>query len=145
MTPAAQIIKRLVAIYGEPKTLDPDVFLAEFEKALEGHREESLHRACSEVIRTCTFWPRPAELLEHVRPTATYSHPNFTEPPVPEGYTKPTQEDRARVQALVSDLMAKLESNSHDVGNPHWSDVTRPAFEKRQAECPVPHLHRRQP
>jgi len=143
MTPQQEILKRLVGVYGEPKTPDVETFFEEFAKALDGYSREALHLACSRVIRARTFWPKPAEILEHV-PKVSY-HPKFIDPPTPESTELPTPESRARVAALISELRETLADKVVGAENPHWNDVTRPAFEKRQAECPVPHLHRRQP
>lgn len=144
MTPQHEILKRLVGVYGEPKTPDVETFFAEFAKALEGYSRDALNLACSRVIRTSTFWPKPAEILEHVRAKVSH-HPEFIDPPAPENIQPPTPESRARVAALMSDLRKTLTEKVVDAENPHWKDVSRPAFEKRQAECPVPHLHRREP
>jgi len=144
MTPAAEIIKRLTAVFGEPKTNDPALFLEEFEKAMRGYSRDALLAACERVIKTNKFWPRPAELLEHVAFRGT-SHPDFIDPPVPDGYTPATAESRARVQALVSDLVSRLAEKGADADNLHWKDVSRPDFKKMQRESPNPHLHRRLP
>ena len=44
MTPAAEIIKRLTAVFGEPKTNDPALFLEEFEKAMRGYSRDARPR-----------------------------------------------------------------------------------------------------
>ena len=68
-TPAEEVVARLSAVYGDPKTPDPAMFVDEYIKALTGFDGRVLHRAADRVIKSSMFWPRPAELIaeaEHV-------------------------------------------------------------------------------
>jgi hypothetical protein len=69
MSPAEEVVARLNAVYGDPKTPDPGMFVAEYIKALTGFDGRVLHKAADRVIKSSTFWPKPAELIaeaEHV-------------------------------------------------------------------------------
>lgn len=140
MTPEAEVIKRLVAIYGEPKTGDPEAFLEEFAKAISGYSRESLHRACDRVIKACTFWPKPAELLEHLR-AKIQTTPDF--PNNDWSRDAPTPESRARCNALMADLRRALSaSTTGEAPRARLPDVDRPAFEEMRERSPLHHLHR---
>ena len=68
-SPAEEVVARLNAVYGDPKTPDPGMFVAEYIKALTGFDGRVLHKAADRVIKTAMFWPRPAEIIseaEHV-------------------------------------------------------------------------------
>lgn len=64
MSAAKEVIKRFMAVFGEPRTPDPDTFLVEFERSLEGYDAKALRKACDTLIRKSTFWPKPAEVIE---------------------------------------------------------------------------------
>jgi hypothetical protein len=67
--PAEEVVARLNAVYGDPKTPDPAMFVAEYIKALTGFDAKVLHKAADRVIKQSTFWPKPAEIIaeaEHV-------------------------------------------------------------------------------
>lgn len=66
MTPADEVIERFLAMFGDPKTGNPELFLVEYRKALTGYGADLLRRAADRVMKTATFWPKPAELLEQV-------------------------------------------------------------------------------
>ena len=68
-TPAEEVVARLSAVYGDPKTTDAVMFVDEYVKALTGFDGRVLHRAADRVIKSSMFWPRPAEIIaeaEHV-------------------------------------------------------------------------------
>ena len=64
MTPQQRIIQRLMGVFGEPKTIDPQLFLTEFAAAIDGWDSHILEQTGKEVIRRCKYWPRPAEVIE---------------------------------------------------------------------------------
>lgn len=63
-------IQRLLTVFGEPKTDNPDLYLEEFAKAIEGFSDAVLTAACDAVIRECVFFPRPAEVRERAHKVA---------------------------------------------------------------------------
>ena len=65
-TPAEEVVARLSAVYGDPKTPDPAMFVDEYIKALTGFDGRVLHRAADRVIKSSMFWPRPAELIAEI-------------------------------------------------------------------------------
>lgn len=70
MTPAEDAIERLLTMFGEPRTPNPERFLAEYAKALTGIEATILETAVDRVMKTATFWPKPAEILEEVNRVA---------------------------------------------------------------------------
>ena len=63
MSIADEIIGRFNAVFGEPKTTDPELFLAEFARCMDGYDPEALRKAADRVIASNVYWPKPAELL----------------------------------------------------------------------------------
>jgi len=63
---AKDTLRRFMAVYGEPRTPDPDEFLTEFAACLEGCDASALRKATDRLIRKSAFWPKPAEVLEAV-------------------------------------------------------------------------------
>ena len=61
-----QFFKRLLSIYGPPKTSDQQGFIAEYIKALGGFSPEVLERACNQIIRENQYksWPTISECLK---------------------------------------------------------------------------------
>lgn len=62
MTPEVRLIQRFIAVFGEPKTPNPEEFLAEFAKAIAGWKLHVLDQVGDEIIRSNQFWPKPAEV-----------------------------------------------------------------------------------
>lgn len=75
MSPQDRAIARLTGTFGEPRTPDPEIFLEEFAKAISGWSLKVLDKACDEVIRTSTFWPKPAEIIEKCKAIAEEMNP----------------------------------------------------------------------
>lgn len=65
-TASEQLIGRFMAMFGEPKTPDPDGFLVEYARAIDGTDADALRRAGDILIRKSTFWPKPSEVLDLV-------------------------------------------------------------------------------
>lgn len=63
MTPVDKMIARFMAVYGEPRTTDPEMFLAEYRKALTPYSAEILEAATDRLILSSAFWPKPAEAI----------------------------------------------------------------------------------
>ena len=70
MIDAEYAIRRMTAVFGDPKTDDPDVFLDEYRRALSGWDANVLDKATDRVIQASVFWPKPAEFLVHARAVA---------------------------------------------------------------------------
>lgn len=148
MTPAETAVARLVAVFGEPKTPDPQGFVIEFTKALTGYDGRVLERAVDRVIRDSTFWPKPAEILVHARDVASTFYAATARPaehqPIEER-EEPTPEQRERVKRLLDGAMQTLaaaavpEPKRRD---PNWRAAQRDAFEEMQATSPNAALHR---
>lgn len=138
MNPIDIAIARLTAVYGEPKTPDPELFVDEFRKALKGTDAFLLEKALDRWIRSDNaFWPRPGEVLAEVRKCAADAyterryHVASERPP-------PSPEAAARVRALVQDAMqtmtgAELKRDRPDVD---WQSGQREGFERMQRESP---------
>lgn len=62
MKPAQILIARFLAIYGEPRTENTELFLREYENAISGWDERTLKSAGDRLIAEAKFWPRPAEV-----------------------------------------------------------------------------------
>lgn len=56
------LIERLTAVFGEPRTDAPEIFLAEYRRSLSGYAADVLEKAGDRVINDATYWPRPAEV-----------------------------------------------------------------------------------
>lgn len=62
MKPAQTLIARFLAIFGEPRTENTELFLREYENAISGWDERTLKNAGDRLIAEAKFWPRPAEV-----------------------------------------------------------------------------------
>lgn len=70
MTPEDRLIQRFIGTFGEPRTPNPDIFLEEFAKAISGWHIRVLDKVGDEIIRSSTFWPKPAEVNDKARALA---------------------------------------------------------------------------
>lgn len=142
-----RFIRRMMTVYGEPRTDDPAGFLMEYQKALGGYSDEILERAGDEVIRTIgPFWPKPAEAVKIARNVAdriwqasaraTEERKQFemvqAAPNAPEA--------RARVQQIMDDYLQNIERKEAE-SKAMKVDVSRPAFEAMQRNSPNKYLH----
>jgi hypothetical protein len=149
MTPAEDAIDRLLAMFGEPRTTSPERFLAEYQKALTGIEGEILDLAVDRVMKTATFWPKPAELLEEVNRIAAdkYRHRSVdwdaVEADRKAGWqfsdlqkASPTPEARAEAQRLVDEMKRNIAANKLDEQDPlapHWKRAQRGGHWKADA------------
>lgn len=131
-------VARLLAVYGEPKTPDPELFVVEFRKALTGTDAFLLEKALDRWIRSDNaFWPRPGEVLAEVRKCAADAyqerryHVASDRPP-------PTPEAAARVRALVQDAMQTIAGADIKRDHPEidWLRSKCDGFEQMQRESP---------
>lgn len=122
MSPAEELVERLIAVFGEPRTGNPDLYVSEFVRAIDGWEREILAKAGSEVIRDSVYWPKPAEVIERCRAIATAmeAHRRAVErqPPTPE-WPVPSADAIARVNALVARMSrGMLENTTGDTPRP---------------------------
>jgi hypothetical protein len=160
MTPAEDAIERFLAMFGEPKTTNPQRFLDEYAKALTGIEADILERAVDRIMRTAKFWPRPAEVIDeatHIaaekyryRPVdwdavdaerkAGWTFSDLSKRPV-------TAESRAAVHAMVDEMKRNIAEKelSEAVAKvaPDWHGVTADEFEDMQRGSPNQRLHRK--
>jgi len=73
MTPEEELIDRLLAMFGEPRTSNVPLFLEEFTNAIKGWNGAILRKAGSEVIQDNTYWPKPAEIIAKCKAIAAES------------------------------------------------------------------------
>ena len=64
MSPAEEMIRRFGAVFGEPRTDDPELFLREYAQAVSGWDAAILKRVGDRLVRQAKYWPRPAEVCE---------------------------------------------------------------------------------
>jgi hypothetical protein len=146
MTPEQQAVHRFLVMFGEPKTPDPALFLVEFEKAIRGYRPDVLEKAVDRVIRSNTFWPKPAEVREMADGISEVSASRESYSAILEererGWKHPTPEERARTQQLFNMLNLKLKSiDGEPIDMSVAKDSQRPGFEKMQNASKNTHLH----
>lgn len=144
MKPEAMLIRRLVAVFGEPKTDDPELYLAEFERALTGWSAEILQLAGDKVINESVFWPKPAEVIGVARVVAgDLARKNSKPEHLPIYKNQASEEEKARVKELVR--LALVGIRRHDSDEPVIRDETAPnrdEFEAMQLNSPN-RFHRR--
>jgi hypothetical protein len=140
---ALQLFERFLVTFGDPKTANLPAYIDEYAKALAGFAEADLMRAGDYLIRTARFFPRPAEVLEIVRPMVLArqqlreaAEAAAQEIEVRAALAKRTDEDRAKVAALFRDA-SHLHAQARDVVVP----VDRPAFEAMREHSKNRHLH----
>lgn len=144
--PIDQAIGRLTATFGEPQTPNPDGFVREFRRAMEGCEAALLTAAVDRWIRRGKFWPRPGELIAEMDRIAA-ARPRTPEPPPPEP-PPPTPEQRARMQAVVREAVAALTAARLARPSPPpvpWERGQREQFEAMQRASPNRALHRARP
>lgn len=110
MSYAETAIARLSAVFGEPRTENPELFVAEFSRAIARTDSQLLDRAIDDVIANCTFWPKPAEVLAMVAKEAAAreaAEKRMAYTPAPD-LPPPSPESAARVRALVEQAKASL-------------------------------------
>lgn len=148
MSPTDRAIARLTAVYGEPKTTDPEMFLTEFAKALEGSDPAFIDKAIDQWMRKDTpFWPRPGELLAEIKRVALDPLTRHHRRPAEHQPIETRQrslEEVARVRALVADAvraMAAGKIDQEDKPQPDWARGQRDGFHAMQENSPSG-LHR---
>lgn len=149
MSPAEEAIERLLALFGEPKTSNPERFLEEYRKALTGIDSRVLERATDRIITKSTFWPKPAEIIAEAHHIASqlYSHRptdwDAVDKDRREGWSVSdlkryrSEETRARVQGMVDELKANIAAMEVEPKDDvDWLKGQQSDFEDMQALSP---------
>lgn len=138
------IIARLMAMFGEPKTIDPDLFLAEYAKAIKGWDVDVMSKAADEAIKECVYWPKPAELIKRAERIAA----DMYRPSEPKDRyawkPEPSDEEKARVQGLVDAAKRAITATglpADKISDVDWKAGQKAEFEKMQRESPNSKLH----
>jgi len=144
MSISQEIIARFMAVFGEPRTTDPDLFLKEYARCMDGYDEAALRKAADKLIASSTFWPKPAELLAETR-KALADAARHRRPHVPAEHEQierreVSPEARARTDKLVADLKAKLTLTSQEP-TPRPVDASAGSFYDMQRNSPNKGLH----
>jgi len=146
MSSVDTVMLRMIAMFGEPKTEFPDVFLADYCKALEGWNPEVLDKATDRVQQTCVFWPKPAEFLEQARAVA--SEIERAKPRRPAEHEdiriiKRSPDEIAMAQELVDNFARFVADNtvSAPVAKTDWKRGQRDGFEAMQRNSPNRGMH----
>lgn len=136
MTEPHDLIARFSAMFGAPRTDDPDLFIAEFERAISGIDKQLLAKAGDALMRSSKFWPKPSEVLDLVDKMASererYERLNHRE--VEKHVPPPTPEQAARANALVAEFkrsLAQMDVSEKKDGKPANPVPDRTAFEGR--------------
>ena len=159
MNAADDAIERFLAMFGEPKTPNPERFIGEYRKALIGIDADVLERAVDRIMRSTTFWPKPAEVIQEAHRVAAekYQHRpddwDAIEADRKAGWkfadlakSAPTPEQKARVQAMVDEMKRNFAANRIDEKEPieiDWKRGQRDGFEEMQRTSPNKGLHRK--
>lgn len=162
MSVAKTIIRRLMGVYGEPKTPEPDVFLTEFEAALAGYDEDALQEAVTLTIRRSTFWPKPAELLDATREILAAREKRILDLDARENERKAGwrfadvkkakfmqdpewQKERDTLMANFKAFMSKVDGEEEKKKGleTDWKRGQRDGFEEMQRTSPNKGLHRK--
>jgi len=143
MSPADEIIERFLAMFGEPKTTNPALFLEEYRKALTGYDGDLLHRATDRVMKTATFWPKPAEVLAVVTEIAADRYRHLPAEHTHGDLPKRTPEEIQRAQEMVDGMKRIFAARQVDnpVADVDWINGQRPGFEEMQRNSPNKGLH----
>lgn len=142
MTPETQLIARLVNVFKEPQCEDPDAYVAEFRKAIKGYTADVLEQAGDEVIKRCTFWPRPAEVIGIIEEICRRKEAAKPAPPPPKDLPPPTPEQVKRAREWTAMLKSVVRART---AFPNQSEplppMQRPQFEAMQRASRNTHLH----
>lgn len=134
--PHLRLIERLMNVFGEPKAENPAAYVEEFGKAVKGYSEEILERAGDEVIKSSTFWPRPAEIVQKAESIAAQIASANRKPAVREEWPEPTDDQRRRATELVERAKQAMASKALPVEAVELPSVDREAFEAMQRNSP---------
>lgn len=143
MTPQASTVAKLLAVFGEPRTENPAVYLTEFTKAISCYPGDILELACNDVIRTCTFFPRPAEIVQRAEEAmALRRKPGPYKPsePVPPPLSPEQRAELAKIMSLFKADMSEADKDSA-FQRPDWRRGQKPQFEAMMKNSPNRELY----
>ncbi len=143
MTPQTSTVAKLLAVFGEPRTDNPKLYISEFTKAIACYPAEILELACNDVIRTCTFFPRPAEIVQRAEEAMALRKkpgPYTPEPPPPPPLSPEQKAELHRIMSLFHKDMSDADKDSA-FQQPDWSRGQRPQFEAMMRNSPNRHLY----
>ena len=109
------IIERLITVYGEPKTDNPDLFIAEYAKALRGFDQRVLEFAADNIFRTHTYptWPTLGEIVRTANEVAAELYDNHRKPEHSKApLAEPTPEQKERVAEVMRMFAKTMDSNN---------------------------------
>ena len=141
---ADEIINRLMAVFGEPKSSNPELFLAEFARAMDGYDPDALRKAADNLINNAKYWPRPAELLDEAR-RVLGERQKHRPPETFAPRQDPTPEEIAGVKAMLVDFHKFMAANvtvSERPDDTNWKRGQRDQFEAMQKASPNQGMHR---
>ena len=115
MTPAQTFMARMSAVFGEPRTENPEMFLAEYGRILKKFSPTALELGATNLIQNTTkpFWPAPgiayAELNRVSAQLAAEARAAMKKPePVVEKPVELSPENRAMIDQLVRSFRTKM-------------------------------------
>jgi hypothetical protein len=99
------IIARFSNCYGEPKALDVEAFLGEYERILKGYSADTLRKAADDIIANHTdpSWPTPGECNLACQRVCERETPRSWEKPADYAgkWQPPTEEQRRRNRDMI--------------------------------------------
>ena len=142
-TPADEIIERFLAMFGEPRTVNAGLFLEEYRKALTGYDGDLLHRAADRVMKTATFWPKPAEVLAVVTEIAAERYRHRPAEHVHGDLPRRSPEELKAAQDMVDGLKRIFAERSIEqpLVEIDWGRSFEDSFVNMQRKSPNRHLH----
>lgn len=114
-----EIIARFSNCYSEPKALDVEAFLGEYERVLKGYTPDTLRKAADEIIANHTYpsWPTPGECNIACQKICEREAPRAWEKPRPvEKWEPPTEEQKRRNRE-------KIEQFKHFTAGLNWKNL----------------------
>ena len=140
MTSIEIAIARLTAVFGEPKTTDPETYVDDFRKALAGVEGRLVEKAVDRWMKRETpYWPRPGELRAEVEHAASEIYGNRPAEHKPIEARSVSPEQKARIAALVREAVEAISTTAPampQAKKPQWERGQRHAFEDMQRTSP---------
>lgn len=145
--PEDMLVERLLAVFRAPDVDNPDLYITEFSRAIRGWDASVLDRAGDEVIRTCKFWPRPAEVNDIARSIAAADAAakiRSAKPDREHDRPPPSPEMVDRVTSMMQEFRRNMAANSvwPQKKPVDWMRAQRDEFERMQRDSQNHGLHR---
>lgn len=143
----AEVMVRLEVVYGPPKTSNPEIFFAEYNKHLSGYSPAALEKAIDKITADNKYrsWPTIGnirEALGEVLRWEKYAKPPEKTDAVPPDWHEPTPEEKARVAALVDRLKGAVAMDRLEERVVAAEKISRKDFEDMSARTANGELHR---